>query len=85
MPARTINLSKLPPAQTTALRLRAERFGMTLDEYVSELIVEDAQLDALAAKKSFVELAKPFRKALSHFSESELDDLARSSKRKAGK
>ena len=79
----SINITNLPRAEATALRTRAKRLGMTPDEYGKELIVEDAQLDELASKKSFSELAMPFKKALAHMSESDLDDLAKPHKRKA--
>lgn len=78
-----INLSDLPAAQATALLNRAERLGMSPEQYLGELIVEDARLDALASSKSFTELARPFRKALAHMSESELDALTEPHKRKA--
>jgi hypothetical protein len=78
----SINISDLPKTQATALRSRAQKLGMSPEQYVKELIVEDARLDALASSKSFAELAMPFRKALAHMSESELDALAKPHKRK---
>lgn len=71
----------LPRSQASALRRKAERLGMSSEEYVRRLIAEDLELDAVARSKSFAELSAPFKKSLRGLSETELDRLARPSRR----
>ncbi len=70
-------VSGLSKSTATALDRKAKRQGMTVDEYLRELIVEDLELDRVAATKTFAELAMPFQKALAGLSDSDLDALSR--------
>lgn len=76
-------ISGLSKSTASAVGRKAKRQGMTVDEYLKELIAEDVELDRIARTKSFAELAVPFEKALSGLSEQELDALARPRRRKA--
>jgi predicted NBD/HSP70 family sugar kinase len=68
---------KLARGQTTALRKKAQRHGLTPEAYVRQLIARDLALDSLAAGRSFDELATPFRKALGGLTDKEIDQLVR--------
>jgi hypothetical protein len=75
--ATEFTVSGLSKRTANALRINAERRGMTVDAYIKELIAEDVELDRVARTKSFSELAMPFQGALSGLSESDLDAMAR--------
>jgi hypothetical protein len=61
----------------SAVGRKARRQGMTVDQYLKELIADDVELDRIARTRSFAELAVPFEKALFRLSEQDLDALAR--------
>ncbi len=70
-------------SQANALRKKAEKLGVTAEDYVKDLIALDLELDKAASSKSFAELAMPFQKALSGLTDKDLNALARSSKPRA--
>ena len=72
----------LQKSQAIALRRKAERLGLTSEDYVRDLIASDLELDRAAAK-SFQELAAPFQKSLAGLSDDDLDSLSRPGRRKA--
>jgi hypothetical protein len=78
----SLTVTDLAKSQAASLRRRANRKGLTEAAYVRELIEEDAELDSIAASKTFAELAAPFRKALAGATDADLDALARPPKRK---
>jgi hypothetical protein len=83
--AKDLRISNLPKRQESALRRKAERMGLSTDEYVKQLIEEDLALDQKARSTSLEELAAPFRKALKGASEDEISQIvakARSRRRR---
>jgi hypothetical protein len=73
----------LQKSQASALRKKAQRLGLTPEDYVRDLIAADLELDHAASTKSFAELAMPFQKSLSGLSDEELDKIARPRSAKA--
>ncbi len=73
----------LPRTQATALRKKAERVGLSAEDYVRDLIAMDLELDLVASTKSFDELTMPFQKSLEGMSEADSDRLARPRRLKA--
>jgi hypothetical protein len=67
----------LQKSQTSALRKKAERLGLTAEDYVRDLIAADLELDRAASTSSFAELAMPFQKSLDGLTNAELDKAAR--------
>jgi hypothetical protein len=83
--AMELRISDLPKRQASALRRKAERMGLSTDEYVKQLIEDDLALDLKAQATPLEELAAPFRKALKGASEEDLAQIvakARSRRRR---
>ena len=70
--AKELRISDLPRRQASALRRKAERMGLSADEYVRQLIEDDLALDQKAQSTSLEQLAAPFRKALKGATEEEI-------------
>jgi hypothetical protein len=70
----------LAPRQASAVKRKAERLGMSVDDYVKQLIADDLALDRKARNTSLDELALPFRKALKGASDSEIDRIVESAR-----
>jgi hypothetical protein len=70
-------ISGLPAPAAKALDRHAKRLGMTIDDYLKELIVDDLELQRVARTKTFAQLAMPFQKSLAGTSDADLDSLAR--------
>jgi replicative DNA helicase len=62
--ATELRISDLPKRQAAALRRKAERMGLSADQYVRQLIEDDLALDQKARSTPLQDLAAPFRKAL---------------------
>ena len=62
-------------AQLAAMRKKAGRLGMTLEEYVKKLIADDLKWDRLVANNSLSELSAPFRDAFKDTTEEEIGQL----------
>lgn len=80
-----LRISDLPKRQASALKRKAQRMGISVDEYVKQLIEDDLALDQKALSTPFDELAAPFRKAFKGASEREISDIvakARSHRRR---
>jgi len=67
--ATELRITDLPKRQASALKRKAERMGLSADEYVKQLIEDDLALDMKAQTTPLEELAAPFRKALKGASE----------------
>ncbi len=90
MPTTTTELRvrNLPKKKLSMLRREAEREGLTPEEYVLDLIEERLAITERARTASWSELTKPFREALGHLSESQIDafvDRARGPRRPPAK
>jgi hypothetical protein len=70
--ATELRISDLPKRQASALKRKAERMGLSSNEYVKQLIDDDLALDKVARTTSLEELAAPFRKALKGASEQDI-------------
>jgi hypothetical protein len=73
--AKELLISDLPRRQVSALRRKAQRMGLSADEYVKQLIEDDLALDQKAQSTPLEELAAPFRKALKGASEEEISQI----------
>jgi len=78
-----LTIHGLANPQASALRKKAERLGVTAEDYVRELIAMDLEQDRMASAKSFAELSLPFQGALAGLSDEDLDTLSRPSRPKA--
>lgn len=67
--AAEFRISNLPKRQATALKRKAQRIGLSTDDYLKQLIEEDLALDEKAQNTPLEALAAPFRKALKGTSE----------------
>ena len=67
-----LRISDLPKRQASALKRKAQRMGLSPDEYVKQLIEDDLALDHKAQTTPLAELAAPFRKALAGASDDEI-------------
>lgn len=74
-------VNNLPRRQATALKRKAERLGVTTEDYLKQLIEDDLALDLAAKSTSLDELAAPFRKALKGVSDAELDRIVEKARR----
>jgi hypothetical protein len=70
-----LRIGDLPKRQASALKRKAERMGLSTDEYVKQLIEDDLALDQKAQTTSLEVLAGPFRKALKGASEEEVANI----------
>ena len=76
MPASTeLRISNLPKRQASALKRKAQRMGLSPDDYVKQLIHDDLELDEKAQSTPLEQLAAPFRKALKGASESQINQI----------
>ena len=73
--ATELRISDIPKRQASALKRKAQRMGLSVDEYVKQLIEDDLALDQKALAMPFDELAAPFRKALKGASEREIAEV----------
>lgn len=73
MPTTTLHTGKLPAGRVSAAKRRAQELGLTLAEYLKQLIEDDLTVSAKAKSTSLDELAAPFRQALAGVSGEELD------------
>lgn len=81
--ATELRICDLPKRLASALRRKAQRMGLSVDEYVKQLIEDDLALDQKARATPFHELAAPFRKAFKGASEREIAEVvARSRSRR---
>ena len=78
-----LTIHGLGRSKASALRKKAERLGVTAEDYVKDLIASDLELDKAVAGKTFAELAMPFQKSLAGLTNQDLDGLARRSRPKA--
>jgi hypothetical protein len=79
--AMELRISDLSKRKASALKRKAERMGLSPDEYVKQLIEDDLALDEKAQVTSLDELAAPFRKALKGVSEDEITQLVTKARR----
>jgi hypothetical protein len=83
--ATELRISDLPKRQASALKRKAERMGLSADDYVKQLIEDDLALDRKARGTSLEKLAVPFRKALKGAGEKEIARIvARARSRRSG-
>ncbi|MFI5377717.1 MAG: hypothetical protein ACHRHE_00305 [Tepidisphaerales bacterium] len=73
--ATVLRVNNLPSRQASAVKRKAERLGLSVDDYVKQLIADDLALDRKAQATSLDELAAPFRKALKGVSDDEIDRI----------
>jgi len=73
--ATELRISGLPKSQASALKRKAERMGLTTDDYLKQLIEDDLALDQKAQTTPLQDLAAPFRKALKGASEGEITEI----------
>jgi hypothetical protein len=79
--ATDLRVNNLPRRQASALKRKAERMGLTTEDYLKQLIEDDLALDLAAKNTSLDELAAPFRKALKGVSDVELDRIVEKARR----
>ena len=80
-----LRISDLPKRQASAVKRKAQRMGLSVEEYVKQLIEDDLALDEKARSTPFDELAAPFRKAFKGATEREIAEVvaqARSHRRR---
>jgi hypothetical protein len=70
-----LRISNLPARHASAMKRKTQRLGLTVGDYIKELIEDDLALDHKAQTTPLDELAKPFRKALKGLSETEIDQI----------
>ena len=70
-----LRISDLPKRQASALKRKAERMGLSPDEYVKQSIEDDLALDKVAETTGLNELGAPFRKALKGASEQDISGI----------
>jgi hypothetical protein len=75
MPTSTLRFPQLPKPKLAALRRRAERDGLTPEQYVKRLIEED--LRRTDDGPTFAVLAKPFEQAYGHLTDAEIDQIVK--------
>lgn len=76
----TLKRMRLTTRQASAVRRRAGELGVSLEQYLQQLIENDLAVSAKARSTSMEELAAPFREALSGVSEEELDRRVKAAK-----
>jgi len=76
-----IDLQKLPRSKVSTLKRRAKHLGLSADEYALQLIEDSLDLTAEALNTPWETLTQPFRKALGHLSDDELDALVDKARR----
>ena len=74
-PASRVQIDDLSARQLTALRRKADALGLSVPQYLKQLIQDDLAFDRKARNSSFSDLAAPFRKALKDTDESTLDRI----------
>lgn len=79
--ATEVRISDLPKRKASALKRKAQRMGLSVDEYVKQLIEDDLALDERARNTSLDDLAAPFRKALKGASEQEITRIVEKARR----
>jgi hypothetical protein len=70
-------VDRVPAKQMSALKKKASRLGITLQEYMRELIADDLELDRIARTTPFSKLAEPFEKALGGLSDEEINQMVK--------
>ena len=65
----------------SAIRVKSRKLGLTVAQYLKQLIEDDLALDQEAQTKSLDELAAPFRKAFAGVDEEQLDQLVARARR----
>ena len=83
--ATELRISDLSRRQASALKRKAERMGLSADEYVKQLIEDDLALDQKAQTTPLEELAAPFRKALKGASEEEIARIVTKARSRRGR
>ncbi|MGA2232379.1 MAG: hypothetical protein ABSH22_15905 [Tepidisphaeraceae bacterium] len=81
--ATVLQVNNLAPRQASAVKRKAERLGLSVEDYIKQLIEDDLALDNKAQSTSLDELAKPFRKALKGIGDDELDGIVSRARPKA--
>jgi hypothetical protein len=82
--ATNLRVNNLPARQASAVKRKAERLGMSVEDYIKQLIEDDLALDRKAQDTSLDELAKPFRKALKGVSDDEIDGIVADARAPSG-
>ena len=80
-PATEVRIRNLSSRKVSALRREAKREGVTVEQYVKDLIEDRLEAVQRARTTSWAEITKPFQEAFKGVSEAELDamvDAARS-------
>jgi hypothetical protein len=75
-----LRVNYLAPRQAAAVKRKAERLGLSVDDYIRQLIEDDLALDRKARTTSLDELATPFRKALKGVSDDEIDRIVKNAR-----
>jgi hypothetical protein len=76
---------QLTRPSATRLKRRAKQLGLTPEQYVERLMAVDLEVNRDLSAASWDELVAPFRQALGHLSEDQLDELVDRARRSPAK
>jgi len=75
------DLKKLPRSKVSTLARQAKRLGLSMDDYILELIEDGLEHSGEALNTPWETLTAPFHKALGDLSDDQLDTLVEDARR----
>jgi hypothetical protein len=73
-------VDRVPARQLSALKEKASRLGITLQEYMRQLIADDLETDRIARTTPLSKLAEPFEKAFGGLSDEEINQMVKNAR-----